>query len=117
MKMMCALALSTFALTGVTAQEIGYDKDALGYTAMIEGDWQTAERQLAASSDSLSDDPAHLLNLAQVYASTGRNAEADAIYARVLAGEDMVLVLSDDRKVSAHNIASSRLARVEQASR
>ncbi|MGB3721718.1 MAG: tetratricopeptide repeat protein [Pacificimonas sp.] len=117
MKIILALAASTLAFSAAQAQEIGYAEDALAYSAMMDGNWERAERQLAASADELSADPARLLNLAQVYAATGRDADARAIYQQVLAGEDMTLVLSDDRKVSAHMIAGAKLATVERASR
>ena len=117
MKILFALAAATMAFSGAAAEEIGYAKDALAYSAMINGDWSTAEAQLAQSGDELSSDPAYLLNLAQLYLSTNRTAEADAVYRRVLSNDDMILVLSDGRKVTAHSLASSRLSRVQQAAR
>ncbi|MEM8826138.1 MAG: tetratricopeptide repeat protein [Pseudomonadota bacterium] len=100
-----------------SAEEIGYPKDALGFEAMVDGNWRQAERQLEESAAEFGNDPARLLNLAQVYRVTGREAEARGLYRRVLESEDMVLVLSDGRKVSAHTIAGDRLATVQSAGR
>ena len=97
--------------------EIGYEAGSLGYDAMMQRDWSKAEAKLAASRDELGDDPARLLNLAEVYRQTGRADEAEALYAAVLSAEDMKLVLADGRVVTAHGIASSRLSTTMQASR
>ncbi|MGB7404109.1 MAG: hypothetical protein WA906_00315 [Pacificimonas sp.] len=112
-----------FAITALLATapavagEIGYDKNALGFEAMMDGDWSRAEAQLAASETKLANDPARLLQLAELYRATDREAEADALYRQVLASDDMVLVLGDGRTVSAHNLAGTRLATQMQAAR
>lgn len=114
-----AFVATCLIVTPTAAQqtEIGYDDGSLGFAAMMDGKWHQAERQLLASGDKLGDDPARLLQLAQIYAITERGEEADRLYRQVLEGEDMVLVLADGRKVSAHNIASSRLATQMRAER
>ena len=56
----------------------------LGYDAIKNHDWATAEQQLKAG---LQQDPGNLsrqLNLAWVYAQTGRKEEAAALYRDIL---------------------------------
>lgn len=58
--------------------------DDLAYQAIRNHDWNTAERQL---QEGLQKDPNNTyrqLNLAWVYAQTGRKAEAEALYKEIL---------------------------------
>ena len=58
--------------------------DDLAYQAIQNHDWATAEQQLQAG---LQNDPGNMyrqLNLAWVYAQTGRKAEAAALYKEIL---------------------------------
>src|SRR5262252_3752122 len=58
--------------------------DDLGVVAIQNHDWATAERVL---QEGLQQDPTNVsrqLNLAWVYAQTGRKAEAEALYKEIL---------------------------------
>lgn len=58
--------------------------DDVGYRAILNHDWSAAEQQLLAG---LEKDPSNVfrqLNLAWVYAQTGRKDQAAAIYQRIL---------------------------------
>ncbi|MBV7257820.1 hypothetical protein KCG44_13620 [Pacificimonas sp. WHA3] len=113
-----AAAILAVGAGGATAgEEIGYEKDQLAFSAMMAGDWRMAEQQLHESAGELSDDPAHLLNRAQVYAVTGRADAAALLYQQVLQADDIDLVLSDGRVVSAHQIANVRLPAMQYAQR
>jgi hypothetical protein len=120
MKLMLAAATAAAALlagctTSPTQQaEIGYARGSLGYAAMTKGDWQKAESQLMRTN---LDDPARLLNLAQVYRVTERDLAARDLYAKVLEEDDMQLVLSDGSVVSAHTVAKSALQTTATAAR
>jgi len=110
-----AAALLAGCATSPTQQaEIGYAPGSLGYAAMTRGDWQKAENQLSRTK---SDDPARLLNLAQIYRVTERDLAARDLYAKVLEEDDMQLVLSDGRVVSAHAVAKSALQTTATAAR
>jgi Tfp pilus assembly protein PilF len=64
--------------------------DDVGYRAILNHDWSTAEQQLLAG---LEKDPSNVfrqLNLAWVYAQTGRKDEAAMIYRRIMADQDRV---------------------------
>lgn len=99
-----------------TKSEIGYEAGSLGFQEMMRGDWKQAEAALTASADMLGNDSARLLQLAEIYRQTGRELAAQGLYEQVLDGDDKTLVLGDGRVVTAHNIASTRLSTVQQAS-
>ncbi len=110
-----AAALLAGCATSPTQQaEIGYSKGSLGYAAIMKGNWDKAESQLLQADAS---DPARLLNLAQVYRATERDLAARDLYSRVLETDDMKLVLSDGRVVSAHDVARTALATTATASK
>lgn len=60
--------------------EIGYEKGALGYAALLSGDNQTAITQLEAKNGVDVNDPARLINLGQAYARVGRSGDAARLF-------------------------------------
>jgi Tfp pilus assembly protein PilF len=58
--------------------------DDLAYSAIVNQDWATAEQQLLAGLQRDPDNSFRQLNLAWVYARTGRKAEAAALYQEIL---------------------------------
>ena len=76
-----ALAL---AVSAVALPQMARADDDLGVAAIRNHDWATAERVL---QEGVQQDPANVsaqLNLAWVYAQTGRKAEAAALYREIL---------------------------------
>ena len=59
-------------------------EDNLGYQAIQNQDWATAERELLAGLQKNPSNVFRQLNLAWVYAQTARKSEAAAIYEQVL---------------------------------
>ncbi len=119
MKLAFSVAITAALLAGCTTSptqqaEIGYAPGSLGYAAMMKGNWQKAESQLARAD---SDDPARLLNLAQVYRATDRDLAARDLYTKVLEENDVQLVLSDGNVVSAHALAKNALQTTATAAR
>jgi len=55
-----------------------------------------------------------LLNLAHVYAKTGRTAQAEALYRQVLAGEDVLMLTGSRQPVGSHQLARKGLERARQ---
>ncbi|MDQ3077396.1 MAG: tetratricopeptide repeat protein [Pseudomonadota bacterium] len=107
-------SLSLLAAAPVSAQdrgEIGYPQGSLGFDALIAGDLRTAELQLRAGP-AAKDDPAVLLNLGQIYVTTGRTEEAEAAFRRVLGSPNVELVLASGREMSSHRAASLGLRSV-----
>lgn len=82
------------------------------YQAIAKGQFGAAERKLTAEARIFPDRADVLLNLAAVYASTGRPVMAAKVYDRVLAQDDVLMDLSGNRTLSAHRIARIGLQRL-----
>lgn len=112
---MKALALG-FALALVAAPaaaqergELDYRLGALGYDALVSGDYATAEKQLRNADPMIADDPARLINLGQVLARTGRLAEAAELFRRAKALEDGEVVLANGEAIGSREAARRAL--------
>ena len=79
-------------------------------SATIEaGDYSQAENILQRQLRHRPDRPELLLNLAAVYASTDRPAEARALYRKVLSSESVAMELRSGAVVDSHAIARTGL--------
>ena len=87
-------------------------RDRVGYQAIAAGSLTQAERTLDAERAIFPDRPELMLNLAAVYARTGREAQARALYADVLDRGDVAMDLADGSVVSSHALAHKALARL-----
>lgn len=110
MRVILRLAAATaFLISGAAAaQEIGYPAGSLGYQALMKGDYATAEKQILAGRVEKYD-PARALNLGLVLARTGRGSEATVQFRRVLAYEDVELILGSGATISSHAAARAAL--------
>lgn len=97
-----AIGLSTAA--GAQGNPYGYDQIAAK-------NLQAAERTLVAQSAVEPDEPSVLLNLAFVYKKTGRAAEANALYERVLAQPDVLMALGSGKPAWSHAVAMKGIGR------
>jgi tetratricopeptide (TPR) repeat protein len=86
--------------------------DPLAAQAIHRGELAVAEHRLDAERRVYRDRPEILLNLAAVYARTGRSAEARDLYQKVLARDDVLMDLDVERTASSHRIAQSGLQRL-----
>jgi thioredoxin-like negative regulator of GroEL len=86
---------------------------AVGSAQIFHGAYDKAEQKLLAELRVHPDRPELLLNLAAVYVQTGRDAEARALYTRVLAQEDVLMDLHAERTAGSHTIAQNGLRRIE----
>jgi Tfp pilus assembly protein PilF len=90
--------------------------DDVAYRAILNRDWGTAERQLLVG---LEKDPTNVfrqLNLAWVYAQTGRKDEAAMIYRQILmADQDQVAAVRSGEGRSVKALAERGLRMVEAA--
>ena len=88
-------AVSVAVASALMLSQVVQAADDLGYQAIRSHDWATAERVL---QEGLQQDPGNTsrqLNLAWVYAQTGRKAEAAALYRDILKrDQDRVASLS-----------------------
>lgn len=104
---LCAGLLLTFA-----APIAAVARDRMGYQAIAAGDFVTAERSIVAERRIFPHRPELTLNLAAVYARTGRVDAARALYREVLAGTPVDLMLADGAGYSSHQLARAGLARL-----
>ena len=96
-----------------TAGEIGYAQGALGYDAMVGGDYQAAIAQIESNDTTPSTDPARLINLGQAYAKTGQTAKARTLLlAAVNAPESFDLVLANGQVANSRQVAKIALSRL-----
>ncbi|MBA3576659.1 MAG: tetratricopeptide repeat protein [Sphingomonas sp.] len=113
MSMALAGAVSLVHAGHAAAQqrEIGYPKGSLGVQAILDADYDTAERQL---DDFRVDDkdPGRLINLGSIFAKTGRTESAERHFKQVLEEENVELILADGRTMPSHDIARLALSRL-----
>lgn len=102
-----ALALSFGSLPALAQTGEALAGDHNGAREIGTGDYQAAERVLAASLRTSPGDPELMLNLATVYRRSGRVNEAKALYRAVLAQPDETLVVGGNRAISSHALADS----------
>lgn len=94
--------------------EIGYPQGSLGYDALVEANYGVAERQILSDSRVAKDDPARLINLGQIYAKTGRTAEAVKVLERALRAEEVDLILANGEVVGSKVAARKALALLQR---
>lgn len=70
-----------------------------------------AERELEARRAQEPDEPSLLINIAYIYAKTGRAADAASAYERVLALPDVLLALGNGKPRWSHALANRGLGR------
>lgn len=107
-----AIALAPIAFAAMPAQAQQTDSYASG--AILRGDYVKAEKRLVAKLNAQPRLPEAQLNLAAVFAHTGRDDEARALYADVLAQDPVLMDLPDEQVVSSHALAKAGLRRLDQ---
>ncbi len=104
------VGLTMAALPGLAQaqdSEIGYDKGALAYDALMSGDNQTAVDRLESSKLS---DPAVMINLGQAYARTGRSGDAAKMFTAAMnSNRSFDLVLADGQVMNSRTAAEIAL--------
>ena len=104
----CVAAVLATAVTVVPAAA----KDRVGYQAISSGSLAQAEQTIAAERVIFPTRPELMLNLAAVYARTGRPAQARALYGQVLDQTPVAMDLPDGNVQSSHVLAQRGLARL-----
>ena len=105
------IGLATVAVSAAPAAA----RDRTGYHAIAAGDLTTAERTLTAERRIFPSRPELMLNLAAVYARTGRAAEAGSLYQTALASDPVLMELPNGTTQSSHDIARRGLAMLRAA--
>ena|SRR5882672_1087309 len=89
------IACAALASALILPQAAALAADEVGYQAIRNHDWATAERVLQEGLQKNPGDMSRQLNLAFVYAQTGRKAEAAALYKEIVKrDQDRVVTLS-----------------------
>lgn len=99
------------------ASEIGYDAGALGYAALLQGNYPAALEQMQAAeevSPAARRDPARLINMGLAYAKMGDVASARKHYqAAIGAPTSFDIILSDGRVMDSRVAARHALRRLD----
>lgn len=107
------IALASIVLAAplmlVPAAQAQVREDPYAQVAIQNGDYELAERKLLAEQKIFPARPEVLLNLAAVYAKTGRHAEARAIYNRVMTLDPVAMDVADGQVAPSHLVASRGL--------
>ncbi|MCW3849583.1 tetratricopeptide repeat protein [Sphingomonas sp. LB-2] len=100
-------------LTVAAVPAYAQDGDRVASASIARGDLATAERTLVQELRIHPNRPELMLNLAAVYAKTGRREAARALYEGVLAQDDVLMDVSADRTAGSHAVATAGLRRLE----
>jgi tetratricopeptide (TPR) repeat protein len=87
--------------------------DPAAKAAIVQGNYDVAERRLLQELRIYPGRPELLLNLAAVYSKTGRYGEARNLYQRVLTQDDVLMDLSADQTAGSHALAQTGLRRLD----
>lgn len=112
MKTGLAVLIGLAAIAAAAPASAQGDAVRVAHAAYAQGDFGRAERLLTAEQRVFPNSPEVLVNLAAVYARTGRMQQAAALYRQVLSRDDVLLDLSGERTISSHAIATAGLGRV-----
>lgn len=94
------------AVAGNPAAEIGYERGALGFEALMANDNETALRQLQSSKSVPHNDPARLINLGRAHARLGNEGQArQAFEAAANCKEHFDIILSDGKVMNSRKAA------------
>jgi Flp pilus assembly protein TadD len=111
MKMvLVGLASMVFAASGASAEapaaEIGYERGALGFEALMANDNETALRQIQSAKSVPHNDPARLINLGRAHARLGNVTQAQqAFEAAANCREHFDIVLSSGKVMNSRKAA------------
>lgn len=116
---MAAPAIAQPVQTRVAANEIGYETGALGYAALLKGNYPVALEQMQAAEQQVSPaarrDPARLINMGLAYAKMGDLALARSHYQAAISAErSFDVILSDGRVMDSRVAARHALRRLDQ---
>lgn len=85
-----------------------------GFDAIQRADLTAAEARLNAALLEQPNEPSVLINLAHIYWKTGRIEQAEALYRRVLASDNVLMLTGTRQNVGSHQLAQKGLDRARQ---
>ena len=86
--------------------------DRTGFHAITAGDYTAAEQTLVAERRIFPRRPELMINLATVYARTGRESQAAALYRAALQADDVDMAMPNGDVVSSRAVAQRGLDRL-----
>ena len=108
-----AIGAAAIVVAALSGSAMAQDRAVrIAHDALATGDYARAEQVLTAEQRVFPGRPQVLVNLAALYARTGRAQQAAALYRTVLGREDVLLDLSAERSASSHAIAEAGLRRL-----
>ncbi len=113
-KIFIAGAVAALIPAAAFAQSSGSDP-APGASALMQANFATAEREIRASA--AQDTAASNINLAIIYAQTGRTAQAEELFRKVAMMDDVTVVIADGSSASSHEIAKRGLREIRSSRR
>lgn len=109
-----SIVLAILMLSTATAIQARQPVDNFSATAINAADYATAEAQLRARLARAPGLQQAMLNLAYVYRATGKMAQADALYTRVLKRPNIQLETTRETPVWSHDLAQRALSASSQ---
>jgi Flp pilus assembly protein TadD len=107
-----SFGLAVLPLTLLAAPAFAQDATAASSAAIANGSYAAAEKALLQELRIHPGRPELLINLAAVYAGTGRAGDARALYQQVLSQDDVLMDLSAEKTAGSHAIAQTGLRRL-----
>ncbi|MBO9712758.1 tetratricopeptide repeat protein [Sphingomonas sp.] len=101
-------------LAGVAAPVQAQEATRVSSAAITTGDYADAEKVLMRELRIHPGRPELLLNLAAVYAHTGRADQARALYRQVLAQENVLMDMRNQSSFGSHALAEAGLRRLDR---
>nr|AGU11796.1 hypothetical protein [uncultured organism] len=106
------VALALVSLVAAATPAVAQD-DRVATIQISQGAYQDAEARLVEALRAEPNQPELMINLAAVYARTGREDAARSLYTRVLSQSDVLMDLASGRTAGSHMIATSGLHRLQ----
>ena len=103
--------MRTVLVLGLAASLAGpaLARDRTGYQAISAGDYDAAEKTLVAERRIFPGRPELMINLATVYARTGRVSEAASLYRAALTTDPIEMAMPDGGVASSRDVAQRGL--------
>ncbi|MCJ8190286.1 hypothetical protein [Sphingomicrobium aestuariivivum] len=106
---LAAAVLTAMTATPALAQPGGYGTPDTAFEEMMAGDYDAAETKLLESART---DVGARINLAQIFATSGREPQAAVLLRSVMQNDDIPLEGVDGRILSSHDVAETLLGRM-----
>jgi Flp pilus assembly protein TadD len=106
------MRVALFVSLAVAAASPALASDRTGYQAIAAGDYQKAEETLVQERRIFPRRPELMINLATVYARTGRTSEAANLYRTALQVDPVDMAMPNGMVTSSHDVARRGLNRL-----